>query len=139
MHPSVTSSLELHIPTWQSDHTHHILSCISAHVRLLNHGTTAVGDDTADYGDNIHSFSTRDRLRSPSEASTSYLSDDIDRVQQTRNASSVLWGLFQRGHDVEGAVSLLLHAHSLTAWWPWQTADISNPVQHASLALHVIV
>ncbi len=64
------------------------------------------GDDTAEYDDQQgHTFSTRDRLRSPSEASTSYLSDDIDRIQQTRNASSVLWGLFQRGHDVEGAVS----------------------------------
>ncbi|CAK0786046.1 hypothetical protein CVIRNUC_009259 [Coccomyxa viridis] len=60
------------------------------------------GDDTADYHEQ-HFQATHERRRSPSEASTSYLSDDIDRAQPARNASSVLWGLFQRGHDVEGA------------------------------------
>lgn len=66
------------------------------------------GDDTTDYHDH-QTFSTRERLRSPSEASTSYLSDDIDRAPPARNASSVFWGLFQRGHDVEGAVSAFSH------------------------------
>ena len=113
------------VQSWHEEHAlWNILLMKHMHIRdihmQLGHADAwscgNAGDDTADYHE-PHFHATHERRRSPSEASTSDLSDDIDRTPPARNASSVLWGLFQRGHDVEGAVSCSF------SWRPWSSAD----------------
>lgn len=64
------------------------------------------GEDPEVAGSHLESFGFPARNSAASETSTSYLDDEADIIPQRRYMGSVFWGLFQRGNDLEGAVSI---------------------------------